>query len=229
LFQEKGAELTFLYTKIRKYAIAKLSGMSLRPVEKVVLAREHEVPQWLKEGLNEIVCKHPIHSLAELKSKLGADTVCTLLWIQNQALSTTPSPSVVLSLGLLGCSHCSGAMFQTNRDCYNCSRIISVDDHSSLYLAGGSSTVGMVTSVPASPTSPAMMNISVNLEHLKCRVCSDRALSRGSYICPSCARITEWQNFRLRPALGVVDSTCASRKILQEFGDEISRYELWDQ
>ncbi|RXW11414.1 hypothetical protein EST38_g14440 [Candolleomyces aberdarensis] len=83
---------------IRKHSIAKLSDMSLGPVEKVILAREYEVANWLREGLNEIVSEDPIQSLAELKLQLGVDTACTLLWIQNQTLRTPLSAGFALTI-----------------------------------------------------------------------------------------------------------------------------------
>ncbi|RXW11471.1 hypothetical protein EST38_g14384, partial [Candolleomyces aberdarensis] len=70
--------------KIRTHAINELSKVSPSPIDKIVLGREHKVATWFRDGLTELVSEHPIRPLAELKSQLGADMACTLLWIQNQ-------------------------------------------------------------------------------------------------------------------------------------------------
>ncbi|RXW11390.1 hypothetical protein EST38_g14465, partial [Candolleomyces aberdarensis] len=70
--------------QIRKHAIDELSKASLNPVEKIALGREHKVAKWFQDGINELVSEHPIRPLAELKSQLGVEMVCTVLWIQNQ-------------------------------------------------------------------------------------------------------------------------------------------------
>ncbi|KAJ2930374.1 hypothetical protein H1R20_g6726, partial [Candolleomyces eurysporus] len=75
-----------------------LTKLSLNPVEKVAIAREYKVGQWFQEGLNEIITERPFRPLSELKSQLGADTVCTLLWIRSE---TRGSESLVLTLGSL--------------------------------------------------------------------------------------------------------------------------------
>ncbi|KAJ2930376.1 hypothetical protein H1R20_g6728, partial [Candolleomyces eurysporus] len=94
--------------KVRKLAIDELSKLSLDPVEKVALGREHKVAKWFRDGLTELVSECPIRPLAELKSQLGLELACTLLWIQNQTLANSKPREqglvlTGLSLGMLAC------------------------------------------------------------------------------------------------------------------------------
>lgn len=203
--------------------------MSLGPVEKVVLAREYEVANWLRDGLNEILSENPTRPLDELKSQLGVETACTLLWIQNQTLRTQASADFVLTLGMLRCSSCQAAMFQSDVDCYNCLKTISVDDRNALYLAEGPSTIGTVTSLPTSSAAPAKMSITINLDFLYCMDCLCQPIQCRPLSCPSCSRRIGYNSLRLKPSGSVIEGTCISQKILEEFGDEISRYQSWDQ
>ncbi|RXW14599.1 hypothetical protein EST38_g11251 [Candolleomyces aberdarensis] len=77
-------------TQMRDYAISNLSKMPLTSIKKVILARDHEVAKWLKEGLNEIVTSKNDLKPEELKSHLGLETVFRLMWIQNQSLNSAP-------------------------------------------------------------------------------------------------------------------------------------------
>ncbi|KAJ2935029.1 hypothetical protein H1R20_g2044, partial [Candolleomyces eurysporus] len=63
---------------MREYAIAKLSSLSLSPIEKVTLSRAHKVAKWLKEGLNEIVTQEEALKPDELKIHLGLETAFRL-------------------------------------------------------------------------------------------------------------------------------------------------------
>ncbi|KAJ2921992.1 hypothetical protein H1R20_g15101, partial [Candolleomyces eurysporus] len=215
--------------KIRNLAIAKLSDTTLSPMEKVVLAREYEVAKWLREGLNEIVSEYPIRPPAELKSQLGADTACTLMWIQNQALPAHLGTGFILSLGLLGCTSCQRAMFSNDRNCASCTQTISVNDRHALYFAPGASITGIVRTQHTLVRGPAPTDFVINLLDLMCRGCSNCAFTSGNYICPSCALSTGYQHFRLITSNSTIDIGISSQKILEEFGDEIARYESWDQ
>ena len=172
--------------------------------------------------------EHPIRPLAELKSQLGLEMACTLLWIQTQ---TQPSFGVVINgptLRMLGCGHCSqAAIFTIDRKCQACGRRVAVDDSKALYFGGGVGTAGMVTQVP--DTEPATSNLLVNLQYLLCRNCKRAALPLTNYTCPTCSRPTAYQNVKLIPAKRAVESGSTSQKILEEFGDELARYESWDQ
>ncbi|RXW18249.1 hypothetical protein EST38_g7605 [Candolleomyces aberdarensis] len=112
----------WIMKKIRKHAINELSKIALAPVEKVALGREHKVAKWFKDGLTELVSECPISPLTELKSQLGAEMACTLLWIHIQTL---PKPGenglflASLTLGMLACCHwtCNGHILYQPAKC----------------------------------------------------------------------------------------------------------------
>ncbi|RXW18250.1 hypothetical protein EST38_g7604 [Candolleomyces aberdarensis] len=149
--------------KVRKHAIGELCKASLSPVEKIALGREHKVAKWFQDGMSELISEHPTRPLAELKSQLGAEMVCTLLWIQTQTLSTPLGTGFVLSgptLSMLSCYYCEAAMFTSDRNCHSCGRTIAVDDPKALYVATGVGTTGAarerrslskITPVPRAP------------------------------------------------------------------------------
>ncbi|RXW11415.1 hypothetical protein EST38_g14441 [Candolleomyces aberdarensis] len=127
--------------KIRDHAINNLSKISLSPVEKVVLARAHEVAKWLKEGLSEIVTENPVQALDELET-LGLKTACRLLWIRDQTASRkVNAQELTVTLGSLGCYslNCQAAMFTSPRNCNHCNRLILVDDPEAIYLYNSTS------------------------------------------------------------------------------------------
>ncbi|RXW13100.1 hypothetical protein EST38_g12755 [Candolleomyces aberdarensis] len=149
--------------KIRTLAISELSKVSLNPVEKVTLGREYKVAKWLRDGLTELVSEHPIRPLPELKSQLGAEMTCTLLWIQNQTLQKPHGevPALTgLTLGMLGCYYCQAAMFMSSRHCSSCSHPIAFDDWSALYLADGYGNASFRRTQSPPPTGPARSDFS---------------------------------------------------------------------
>ncbi|KAJ2924435.1 hypothetical protein H1R20_g12650, partial [Candolleomyces eurysporus] len=129
--------------KMRNYAISNLSKMPLTSIEKVTLARDHEVAKWLKEGLSEIL--HNKNGLRpdELKSHLGLETAFRLMWIQNQSLNSTPVQSRVIALRALGCptGSCGSKMFNYSPACYSCNRTIFSDDYKAIYLCHNASVL----------------------------------------------------------------------------------------
>ncbi|KAJ2926950.1 hypothetical protein H1R20_g10124, partial [Candolleomyces eurysporus] len=208
--------------KIRKHAINELSEVSLNPIEKITLGREHKVAKWFRDGLTELVSEHPVRPLAELKSQLGTEMACTLLWVQNHT-QTSPGGLVIteLTLGMLGCFHCQAAMF-TSRNCASCSRTIAVDDHNALSLARG--TFDMYVNPGLTTDGFATTTFYINLKYVMCKNCSNRALPIMSYTCPKCSQDTTHLGLQL-----IRGGASVSQKILEEFGDEIAQYESWDQ
>ncbi|KAJ2930385.1 hypothetical protein H1R20_g6731, partial [Candolleomyces eurysporus] len=151
--------------QIRKHAIDELSKVSLNSMEKVALGREHKVAKWFQDGLTELVSEDPIQPLAELRSLLGVETACTLVWIQNQILRKTREEVLVLTgltLDMLACWHCKASMFTSNRNCISCSRTIAVDDCASLYISGGVISMHVVADIPV--TGPAKTTFDVQLQ-----------------------------------------------------------------
>ncbi|KAJ2929573.1 hypothetical protein H1R20_g7522, partial [Candolleomyces eurysporus] len=192
--------------KIRKHAIDELSKISLDLVEKVVLAREHKVAKWFRDGVNELVSEHPIRPLAELKSRLGIETACALLWIQAQRPRERKEEDFAIGLCSLGCPSCFKTVFQTPQTSWCCGRSISVEDYSAIHLLNGTS--GTFT------YSANRIQINLNLTSLRCSSCSD------SYPIYPHARLINplHQNRALAPELNVSE-------VLKE---EIASYESWD-
>ncbi|RXW14600.1 hypothetical protein EST38_g11253 [Candolleomyces aberdarensis] len=215
--------------KIREHAISELSKASLNPMEKIVLGRDHKVAKWFREGLTELVSENPIRPLAELKAQLGAEMACSLLWIRDQT-QTILEPGLTLtglSLGMIGCYYCQAGMFQTGSNCVSCSRTIAVDDCSAICMFGGSCDMYIHAENPA--TGPATATVCINLQSLMCRGCSKCAFSLENRTCPSCSRAIGYRAFKLRLGKSVIKNSSASQKILEEFGEEIARYESWDE
>ncbi|KAJ2930409.1 hypothetical protein H1R20_g6732, partial [Candolleomyces eurysporus] len=154
--------------KIRNLAISELSKISLNPVEKVTLGREHHIAKWFRDGLTELVSEHPIRPLAELKSQLGAEMACALLWIQNQALQKPSEGRFSLpgiALNMLGCVYgCKAGIFTSDRHCNSCSLTIAVDNCSALLMAGGHNSAGIQTQIPA--IGPATYDLTINLQYV---------------------------------------------------------------
>jgi hypothetical protein len=223
--------LTNIDSQVRKLAISELSKTCLSPVEKVALGREHKVATWFREGLMELVSEYPIRPLAELKAQLGLELACTLLWNQTLAVSKPREQALILtglSPGMLACWHCKAAMLTTSINCHSCSQIIAVDDRGALYLAPGPRATYIDTHLPAS--GPATSAFCVNTQYVMCRSCSNCAFSNVNLVCPpgSCLRTTTDDFFKLKLDQ-IVTEGGASHIILEEFADEISSYERWDQ
>ena len=199
-------------------------------MEKVSLAREYEVANWLREGLNEIVCEDPIRPLAELKSQLGVDTACTLLWIQNQTLRKPHKEGLSLTgltLSMLACWYCKAVILTGSRSCVSCAQTIAVDDRNALYLACGSFATWIDPHIPA--TGPAKATFCINLKCVMCRSCSKLALPCETYNCPSCCKGNKYSDISVLPGKNVLDGDSTRQRILEEFGEEIATYESWDQ
>ncbi|KAJ2924437.1 hypothetical protein H1R20_g12652, partial [Candolleomyces eurysporus] len=218
--------------KMRNYAISNLSKMSLTSIEKVTLARDHEVAKWLKEGLNEIVNNKNGLKPDELKSHLGLETAFRLMWIQNQFLNSTSVQSGVVSLKALGCPgvSCGTAKFKSPRYCLSCSRKILPDDPDAIYLCHNAS----VRVQDVSTSGPTRTQFLVKLADLRCRHCSDCPLmskSIAGYGCSSssCAKVVcPTDSFRLLLTDGA-SQNASDKNVDEVFKEEIASYGSWDQ
>ena len=217
--------------QIRKHAVDELSKISLNPMEKVGLGREHQVAKWFRDGLTELVSERPIRPLAELKSQLGVDMACTLLWIRDQGHQKFPEGPFSLTgitLGMLGCHFgCSVAMFSSDINCHSCARTIAVDDSNALYLAHGYDNAGISTQLPSS-TKPVTSHFTINLKCVTCRNCSKCAIRLVDRYCPKCSRSISHVDYRLVARTAHTPKIDISQRILDVFGDEIASYESWD-
>ncbi|KAJ2924443.1 hypothetical protein H1R20_g12648, partial [Candolleomyces eurysporus] len=219
--------------KMRDYAISNLSKMSLTSIEKVTLARDHEVAKWLKEGLNEIVNNKNGLKPDELKCHLGLETAFRLMWIQNQSLNGTPVQSGVVMLKALGCSEmsCASAMFKVPQNCIGCSRRILPDDPEAIYLCHNASV--LVRDV--STSGPARTQFLVKLADLRCRYCLVCPLvchPNSGYGCASssCDNIVCGAgSFSLLLGDGAPQKAKSDQNIDEVFKEEIASYESWDQ
>ncbi|RXW11801.1 hypothetical protein EST38_g14054 [Candolleomyces aberdarensis] len=129
---------------MREFAIAKLSNLSLSPVEKVTLARDHKVAKWLQEGLNEILTQEDTLEPVELKSHLGLETAFRLVWIQNQSFKrpqiSMDDPEAMyvhlMSVQNLRCKHCSNQPLPNGT--YICPSSCGTDSASLKFIAPAS-------------------------------------------------------------------------------------------
>jgi hypothetical protein len=191
----------------------------MNPVEKVVLARECKVAKWFQEELNELVTERPVRPLVELKSQLGLDTACTLLWVRSQ---TPDNGGLLFTLGSIRYGCCKAAIFSESCNCSSCHQEIRIDDCADLYIGGGSSIVGVVTTT-AGISGPALMEPFINPKLLRCKKCNGCPFSTNLQ-CPSCAQVPD---VYFGPAHAT--SNNSNRVILEEFRDEIAMYESADQ
>jgi hypothetical protein len=208
------------FRQAREHAIDNLSKISLSPVEKVVLARAHKVAKWLREGLTEIVGENPIRPLDELKA-LGSETVCSLLWIREQAFQHKPKAIAFnVTLGSLGCASCYAPMFTSPRDCVNCKQQILLDDADALRLNSKYARI-----YDSGVLGTEKLQLTISIRHLRCKHCSFPPLLPQSYDCPSCGSRTGHADFRLLPS----GSRPNHMAIDREFKEEIASYGSWDQ
>jgi hypothetical protein len=207
---------------MRKHAIQELAKLLLKmnPVEKVVLARECKVAKWFQEGLNELVTERPVRPLVELKSQLGLDTACTLLWIRGQ---TPGNGALLFTLESMRCGNCRAAMFAKSFNRSSCHQEIRIDDCGDLYITQADSIVGMITTTD-DISGPALMEPYINQKHLRCRKCNHCPFITNLK-CPSCSAMNP--NSFFGPAHTI--SNNLNRMILEEFRDEIAMYESADQ
>ncbi|RXW14144.1 hypothetical protein EST38_g11713 [Candolleomyces aberdarensis] len=182
--------------------------MPLTSIEKVILARDHEVAKWLKEGLNEIVTNKNGLKPDELKSHLGLETAFHLMWIQNQSLNGVPIQSGVVLMKALS---------------------ILMDDPKAIYLRHNVSV--LVRDV--STSGPTRTQFLVKPADLRCSSCSGSLLTFKSYpgfCCPSCDKVvTETDNLGLLPTDGATQKAKSDQNVDEVFKDEIASYESWDQ
>ncbi|RXW11224.1 hypothetical protein EST38_g14631 [Candolleomyces aberdarensis] len=186
--------------KIRQHAIDKLSLMSLDALEKVVLARDHKVAKWLREGLNEIASENPMRSADDLESRLGLRTAFRVLWIRDQGLGQVEE---YITLRSVGCPHCSGTFLKEDHACCCCGQKMGLDDRNAIWCKGGLST-------SSDQGRPSKAVTSLDGSYLKCTSCNYYSIS-GNLDCASCSTNNlEWQ-------------------INEAFASEITEYEACDQ
>lgn len=89
--------------QIRSASIELLALLDLSPSQKIALAREYRVANWLKEGAQALVEGFELHQLGEVASELGWETTARILAIRD---STTVKPSNSICLGDLCCVNC---------------------------------------------------------------------------------------------------------------------------
>ncbi|KAJ2932332.1 hypothetical protein H1R20_g4760, partial [Candolleomyces eurysporus] len=208
--------------RIRKHAIDELSKIPLDLVEKVALAREHKVAKWFRDGVNDLVSEHPIRPLAELKSRLGIEMACALLWIQAQRPQERTEKDFAIALCSLGCPSCFKSVFHAPLTSWCCNRSISVADYSTIRLLNGTS--GTFT------YSANRFQISLKLTSLRCSSCLDSCPIdyRPDYHCSSCNSIVAPSNFRLINPLHRNRAIAPELNVSEMLKEEIASYESWD-
>jgi len=74
----------WIFKEIRALAIDKLSKLTMDPIEQILLAKEYNVPQWLRSGYDTVARRSDILSLVEAE-KLGYLTTIRLFQLREQA------------------------------------------------------------------------------------------------------------------------------------------------
>jgi hypothetical protein len=98
----------FEMAKVHKRAIKELASMQLDPVDRIVLAVDHDVPEWLDPAYVEL-CKQEDPLREEEAEKVGLSTMVKLCWarekIRTSAQVKEPSRAFC-------CQHCNMAPTQ---------------------------------------------------------------------------------------------------------------------
>lgn len=75
------------FAEIRKLAITVLSDIKMDPIEKVLLARQNRIPEWLLAAYQELVNRELVISLEEAE-QLGWDVAIRIFHMRDQAMAT---------------------------------------------------------------------------------------------------------------------------------------------
>ncbi|KAG5641738.1 hypothetical protein DXG03_004310 [Asterophora parasitica] len=71
--------------KIRELAIDKLTSIRMIPVEKIVLAKEYHVPQWLRSGYQELVDRGEMPTTEEAR-KISFESATGIFQIRESTM-----------------------------------------------------------------------------------------------------------------------------------------------
>lgn len=220
------------YSKIRKCAISCLSTLDLGAVEMIMLARAHNVGKWFEEGARAITTAVPSLPLEDLLP-LGADTVCRLLWVREQAPSAVrpTSGGIVLTLSSLKCYKCFSTMFNTDRHCHNkgCRLSLSPNAPKTIYLDKGTRIEVLYPPDTGGQSVyyfslPDIHDLSCGGPNTHCPLDKNTA-----YTCPACSTTLNRNQFLIGSSQ--VEPNASNDNVLLKdiFKDEIAGYRLAEE
>ncbi|KAH6908527.1 hypothetical protein BKA70DRAFT_1280083 [Coprinopsis sp. MPI-PUGE-AT-0042] len=119
--------------KIRMLAINKLSSMALSPLEKITLAREYRIPNWLSEAVTDLAKALDTFKIEDLASAIGWETTARIYAVKNAAqkgalnqMANEASNSLPISrLRCVGCNKPPASPAHTQCSCggHLCKRV----------------------------------------------------------------------------------------------------------
>ena len=98
---------TWGFAAVRAAAISKLSQMPLDPIEKVILAKQHNIEDWLTPALNELAQRQAsldMRDAARLEPVVGLEFILKLAQVRE---SIVPAQSNLASNSKARCQYCS--------------------------------------------------------------------------------------------------------------------------
>jgi len=192
-------------TKIRQYAILRLSAASLSPIEKILLARAYKVSAWLDEAVTSLVTCNPMPALEDLAT-IGWETVARIYWIRDDVRNT-----LRFRRDAIKCSYCpsspSKLVLGTTYTCHSrCGKAVS--EYAEMTCGSGSAS-----------SSP----IKVTFREIQCKTCKGKPFdTSGSFrvVCYSCKYSLS------KDSLVIVTPNNSLKPMIEEmFGEEIKDYE----
>jgi len=205
-------------TKIRQYAIHRLSNLTLSPIEKILLARAHRVGPWLDEAVTILTTCNPMPTFEDLAT-LGWETVARILWIRDNLSKSTSSPASSLSNSdtlrfrrdAIKCPQCSSSSSLIN-DSYGCGHIASGD----AMLTVRSSSTSLISGT---------FDRCVKLRLIQCPICDSSPFNSvhdvHCYFCSFAYSNSYQPNVRVT----LNNSKSLKTNIEEMFGEEIKEYE----
>jgi len=189
-------------TKIRQYAIHRLStGVTLLPIEKLLLARAHRVGRWLNEAVISLV-RDPMPTLEDLAT-LGWETVSRILWIRANLPGNAQNMHRIRR-NAIKCPNCSSSSILINANC-GCRHTHSGD--SELTFSGSTSVISGTNELSIPLGEMQCLICMMNINNIRCNFCSD------------------YSNKNTTVRVTVVAQIQSESKMIEEmFGEEIVDY-----
>jgi hypothetical protein len=198
--------------KIRKYAIHRLSTDAvLSPVEKILLARAHQVAVWLDEGVTSLV-KDDGLKFEDLVT-LGWEIAARILWIRDASRYSLNAPGILrFRRDDIKCARCSSSSSLINGDynCAGCHHAVPKDAELTIPSSGSVSGNG-----------DCLSTIYDIVCHRK-PACAGKPFCYLTVTCNSCLTITHPNNRQVR----ITPWSSLQGMIREMFGEEIKEYEL---
>ena len=177
-------------------------------MEKVHLARAHQVAAWFDEGITGLVSSDQ-PTLDDL-AVLGWETAARILWMRARSQLLMPANTLYFRRGDIKCRHCSSTASLINSDstCESCRQVVPADVELS---------VSRPEMVPGR-TDYVVSVSEIRFSHNNCRGAIFSSFHGG---CKNCSC-----NHTRKTTVRVTPQKVSKEQIEEMFGEEIRNYKM---